>query len=296
MKQGANRSVDNAIADATLSSLFRRLLLLPIVAVIVCRAAAVTYHVATSGNDTNSGSLAAPWRTIQKAANTLATGDTVLVRSGVYGERVTVNVSGSAAGGFVTFQNYPGELPILDGTSLTVPATDNGMFLLTGRSYVTIDGFEIRNYRTSTKNIVPAGIFVTGASHDLTIRSNLIHHFETNYGSSSGGDAFGIIVYGTSTTQPVTNLVIKGNEIYSLKTGSSETLTVNGNVSGFDISYNSVHDNNNIGIDFIGFEGTCPDVNQDYARNGVCRGNTVWNISSYGNPAYGNEYAADGIY
>ena len=39
-----------------------------------------------------------------------------------------------------------------------------------------------------------------------------------------------------------------------------------------------------------------PDVAQDQARDGVCRGNTVWNISSYGNPAYGRHYSADGIY
>jgi hypothetical protein len=274
-----------------------RPLLFSLTLLIALRVSATNYFVATNGNDSAAGtSTNAPWRTVQHAANALAPGDTAFVRGGLYSEAVTVNVSGSAASGYVRFQNYPGELPILDGTSLTVPTTNNGMFLLIDRSYVAIQGFEIRNYRTSTKNIVPAGFHIRGASHDLTIRSNRVHHIETNYGSSSGGDAFGIIVYGTSTTQPVTNLVIQGNEIYSLKTGSSETLTVNGNVNGFDISYNSVHDNNNIGIDFIGFEGTCPDANQDFARNGICRGNTVWNISSYGNFAYGNNYGADGIY
>ena len=67
-------------------------------------------------------------------------------------------------------------------------------------------------------------------------------------------------------------------------------------VTDFEVTNNLVHDNNNIGIDFIGFEGTCPDAAQDQARDGVCRGNTVWNISSHGNPAYGGDYSADGIY
>jgi hypothetical protein len=44
----------------------------------------VTYYVSTSGNDNNAGTLAAPWRTIQKAANTVQAGDTVQVRAGTY--------------------------------------------------------------------------------------------------------------------------------------------------------------------------------------------------------------------
>jgi hypothetical protein len=57
-----------------------------------------------------------------------------------------------------------------------------------------------------------------------------------------------------------------------------------------------VHDTNNIGIDVIGFEGTAPDPTVDQARDGIVRGNVVWNVDSYGNPAYGNDRSADGIY
>ena len=60
---------------------------------------------------------------------------------------------------------------------------------------------------------------------------------------------------------------------------------------------NTVHDNNNLGIVFIGYESTCPEVALDRARNGVCRGNTVWNITSQGNQAYPDgDYSAGGIY
>jgi hypothetical protein len=44
------------------------------------------------------------------------------------------------------------------------------------------------------------------------------------------------------------------------------------------------------------FEGTWPDPRYDQARSGYIGENTVYNISSYGNPAYGNQYGADGIY
>jgi hypothetical protein len=45
---------------------------------------AATYYVATNGNDTFNGSSANPWATLQHAVETIAPGDTILVRSGTY--------------------------------------------------------------------------------------------------------------------------------------------------------------------------------------------------------------------
>ncbi len=275
-------------------------LIVPFAALLLCfPARAATYYVATNGINTNPGTLALPWRTIQKAASTLGPGDTALVRGGIYSERVTVNVSGSAAGGMVTLQNYPGETPIVDGTGLGVPAADTGLFLLVNRAYVVIKGFEIRNYKTASSALVPAGIQVIGASHHIELRNNNIHHIENNF-NGDAANAFGIAAFGTSATQSLNNLVLDGNDVHDLKTGSSESVVLNGNVEQFLVTNNRVHDNNNIGIDFIGFEGTCPASSLDQARNGVCRGNTVWNIDTKGNPAYfsGGQYdlSAGGIY
>ncbi|MGO4372568.1 DUF1565 domain-containing protein, partial [Paenibacillus sp. MCAF20] len=47
------------------------------------------YYVAPTGSDSNPGTLNAPWKTIQKAANTLVAGEIVYVRGGVYKEFVT---------------------------------------------------------------------------------------------------------------------------------------------------------------------------------------------------------------
>jgi len=73
-------------------------------------------------------------------------------------------------------------------------------------------------------------------------------------------------------------------------------VNVDGNVTNFSITNNTVHDNDNIGIDAIGFEGVTPDPNYDYARNGEISGNTVYNISALNHPGEGNQYDADGIY
>jgi hypothetical protein len=81
-----------------------------------------------------------------------------------------------------------------------------------------------------------------------------------------------------------------------MTTGCSETMSLDGNVQYWTVSNNLIHDNNNIGIDAIGFEGVSPNSSTDQARDGSIVGNTVYNITSYGNPAYGSQYAADGIY
>jgi Right handed beta helix region len=257
---------------------------------------AAVYYVATNGADSSPGDLARPWATIQKAADTLAPGDTAFVRGGTYA-KVTVNVSGTAAGGYVTFQNYPGETPVIDGTGVTPPGGDTALFLISGRQYVSINGFELRNYATADINKTPAGVFLAGACRHIRIHGCNIHDIANTGGDpSNSGNAFGIAVYGRSVT-PAMDIVIDGNEVHHLRTGSSESMTLNGNVTNFWVTGNKVHDNNNIGIDFIGWEGTCPDPAQDQARDGVCSGNTVWNITSQGNQAYPtNAYGTDGLY
>jgi parallel beta-helix repeat protein len=45
---------------------------------------ATTYYVAPNGNDIFNGSSTAPWATLQHAVETIAPGDTILVRSGTY--------------------------------------------------------------------------------------------------------------------------------------------------------------------------------------------------------------------
>jgi hypothetical protein len=256
-------------------------------------AGAADYYVSISGKDTNPGTEILPWRTIQKAADTLSPGDTAWVRKGIYRERVTVNVSGNAADGFVSFKACPGERPIIDGARFVPPVEDTALFLIKDRAYILVQGFEMRRYRTTRGNRTPCGILVIGECANIEIRENNVHHIACN---SRRGNAFGIAVYGTSAAKPITDLVIDGNEVHHCKLGNSESLTINGNVTGFAVTNNRVHDNNNIGIVFIGFEETCPDPAQDQARDGVCRGNTVWNISSHGNPAYGRTFSAGGIY
>jgi hypothetical protein len=259
----------------------------------------VSFYVSATGNDSNPGTQTAPWRTIQHAADTARAGSTVNVRSGIYEELVSIHVSGNALDGFITFRSCPGETVVLDATHFT-PSGRQGVLTIQNQSYVRIEGFEIRNFHTAEHRLSPLGINVIGTGSHIELLKNNVHHIEQTFegrdAPGRGGNGFGIAVYGTDAKTPITDLIIDGNEVHHLKTGSSESLVVNGNVTNFRITHNVVHDNNNIGIDVIGFEHTAPDPAVDQARDGVVTNNLVYNITSRGNPAYRNDESSDGIY
>jgi hypothetical protein len=258
-----------------------------------------TYYVSTAGSDSNPGTIGAPWLTIQHAANTVTAGAAVYVFGGVYDEAVNFPASGTASAP-ITFESYPGQTAVIDGTNVTCctsnpPSSGNdtqGLVTIVNQSYVTVSGFEIRNFTTSKAASTPAGVWITGSGTGVRLLNNLVHNITTS--SEKNGNAFGVAVYGTSQT-PITSLVINGNEVYNLKTGNSESVNVDGNVTHFSITNNLVHDNDNIGIDAIGYEGVGP-VGYDEAMYGEINGNTVYNISGIHNAGEGDQYDADGLY
>ena len=180
------------------------------------------------------------------------------------------------------------------------------MISLHNVSYIKIEGFEVRNYKTNNPKSVPFGIRIYGGGSHIELLDNNVHSIEQLYQGlsrvGSGANGFGIAVYGTDAKVPISYLTIDGNKVHGLHTGSSESLVLNGNVTHFEIARNEVYDNNNIGIDIIGFEPTADNPRVDRARYGVVKENLVYDISSEGNPAYGlspshrGEASSDGIY
>jgi len=231
------------------------------------------------------------YATIQAGLNAAQPGDTVEVRAGTYNERVTFPRSGTA-GKYITLRGEPGA--IIDGTGLFDRLTGVcGLVYIENRSFVKVVGLTVENAVRSSGMIFQAGIWVRGAGSFIEIRDNTVSNIVN---ATSGSGCHGIAVYGTNATTPLSNVTVDGNEVTRCKTGWSESMVLNGNVEHFVVSHNKVHDNDNIGIDFIGFEGECPTPALDQARNGVCTDNVVYNITSYGNPAYGTDRSADGLY
>ncbi len=136
-----------------------------------------TYFVSPTGNNANPGTLLSPFKTIQHALNVAAhPGDTVEVRAGTYFEKLTFPHSGSAAGGYITLEAYPGEHPILNGTG--VPSSDvgfgNDMAQIINTSYVKLIGFEIA-FDKGNSTVDASGVHVEGFGTNIQILDNVIH-------------------------------------------------------------------------------------------------------------------------
>ena len=120
--------------------------------------------------------------------------------------------------------------------------------------------------------------------------------------SAAQANAHGIAVYGDDPLDATTDLIISDSEVYDLTLGASEAVVVNGNVDGWEILDNSIHDIDNVGIDAIGWEETIAgDLRfgpTNRARSGVISGNQVSDVSAGNNPAYGPDgcVCAGGIY
>ena len=212
------------------------------------------YYVATSGHDSNPGTEDQPWRTIQKAAQTLTAGDTVYIQSGIYNERVIPKNSGSP-GNYITFAAFPGAKPVIDGQGVSVPS-DSGLFHVNNKKYIIITGLKIQNVKNTNNS---NGIYVNDSSY-ITIRNN--HTYNTR---SSG--------IGVWDSQ---NITLTGNEVeLACNDGEQECLTV-AITRNFTVAHNHVHhggpgSNGGEGIDIK--DGSC---------SGKVYGNYVHHINRLG--------------
>ena len=153
---------------------------------------AITYYVDRnhpSASDANAGTLNAPWKTIQHAAETAVAGDTVFIRTGNYPEGIYFDHSGNATEGHIVFTAFPGEKPLIDGTGNT--DASNGIVL--DKAYIKIIGLEVANWTSNAIWIegashfeisdcevhdVPYGIGVAYGSHDFVVNRTVAHHFD----------------------------------------------------------------------------------------------------------------------
>lgn len=125
---------------------------------------AATYYVAKNGADTNNGSESAPWLTVQKAANTVSAGDTVLVAAGNYPELVNLARSASP-GNPITFRGNGAEV---------------GGFNCRRSDYI-IRGFRMNGGIEAMKT-AGALVYAYPATHRLQILDNYIYNATNKYG------------------------------------------------------------------------------------------------------------------
>ncbi|NJR42799.1 MAG: right-handed parallel beta-helix repeat-containing protein, partial [Akkermansiaceae bacterium] len=269
---------------------------------LMISASGAEYYVSTTGSNTNPGTLALPWRTIQKGADTVVAGDVVNIRAGTYAERVSITDKDGTLALPIVFQAFAGDsgAVIIDQTGITPPNGVTALFSIQNSDHIILRKLELANYKTvgtdaQQRSQIPVGLYIAGDGNGIQILSCKVHDIWQSSATLNnfGANGFGIAVY-SSAANAIDNLVIDDCEIYALRTGASESVVLNGNVTNFRVTNNRVHDCNNIGIDFIGFEGTNSNLALDQARNGVCSGNRVWKIDSKFNPAYGGNFTTGG--
>ena len=255
------------------------------------------YVSAATGDDANDGSEAAPWQTLQHAADTVDAGTTVLVdASAPYEGGLDLHRSGSEDAFIIFMPLEPGTMPSLTGDPSRTATVD------IDASYVVFQGFEVVGQRGETLADDAIGIQIEprgGNISNIEIRNNLVHEIGPGQvdDDTCYYNAHGIIAQAEGNA--ISALVIDGNELHDLYVGNSECLVVNGNVAGFCVTNNYVHHVDNIAIDVIGYEKN----DTETARMGTIADNVVLDASNYwpycsrGNCTYpAGDESSDGIY
>jgi hypothetical protein len=200
------------------------------------------YYVSNAGSDSNDGSQARPWRTIQHAdaALALGSGGTVVhVAPGTYGGPITTNRSGTATarivfisdtkwGAKITTANWlpSGAYIDINGFDMTSPGA-NGYCTATPNSASNHDQHFIGNYCHDVGQVAnscaPVGGMSDGAlNHDNWFIGNIIRHI----GNSSTGTICNFMhgIYSSSYHTLIENNVISGASGWGIKHGPGGTL------------------------------------------------------------------------
>ena len=140
----------------------------------VSAASTSSYHlyVATTGSDSNPGTQARPFKTINKAASVAKASTTVHVAPGTYNGNVSTKLSGTSTGPirFVSDTKWGAKIV---GTGKEVMWLNNG-------SYVEINGFDISG---------PGRLGIQNMGSNTLVTNNRVHHITVSGGCTGSGGA-----------------------------------------------------------------------------------------------------------
>jgi parallel beta-helix repeat protein len=227
-----------------------------------------TYYVATTGSDSAAGTSAAPWKTLQKAADTVQAGDTVVVHAGTYAGFRRFAVAGGTASSPITFSADPGVIinsfgPGESNAYINIENTSpaDGYYIIEGFTVANPSNRGIRSAMSRHNTFLNDTVYGAGDSDIFASRSDFIT-VQGNTCYNAAGQ-HGIYVNGSDS------YVIRGNTCYGNNWDGIHTNVSDGvnqvNSHGL-IENNVVHDNLLAGMDLTG-------MNTTTVRNNVIYGN-----------------------
>ncbi len=256
-------------------SFFTSLLLLLFSANLIAQ---VEVYVSTTGADVfGNGDIDHPYLTIAFAVEQAPPGSIVYISPGTYNETREIYINKPLN----LVKNGNGEV-IIDAIGRTSPTENKYMIGIVNANLVTIDGLTLKNCTGNGSK----GIWVLGSGSIITIKNCSISNIGwvsnnlTQIPPNNNTVANAIRIEGTKPTA-LSAIYILNNDVHNCATGWGEAISIVGNIDGFQVENNMVHEISNIGIVAAGnyaYTGAPPAVNQ--ARNGLIRGNNIYHCMS----------------
>lgn len=224
---------------------------------------ATTYHVSPEGKNSWPGNQSQPWRSLQKAADRVVAGDTVLVSDGVYKPFHVIRPGSSSAR--IEFKAV-GKNVRINGYEFF---DDREAAISVLADYVTIDGFSI-DVGAKDGRVRSRGIRVSGEGGDFRkgdiVRNNVVRN----------AGWVGI------TTSYAEGVVIENNEVSDTK--GQHGIYVANSADRPVVRRNRSHDNAEAGIQINGDRETA----REYGGDGIISGAIVEGNIVYGNGRNGS--------
>jgi len=155
---------------------------------------AETYYVSPNGSDNNNGTINNPFRTIQKAADIVNSGDIVIVKDGVYtdtdnDDRIVSLRRGGTSDAWIIFRSENKWGAVLDGEN---NRTGYGWNFGSDANYVRVENFEIMG-------CFSGGFWSNARAHHVYIYGNNIH--DIGRACTDNADGLAGIYQGTGTSE-----------------------------------------------------------------------------------------------
>jgi len=200
------------------------------------------YYVSTSGKDSNAGTIAEPFATIQRAQTSSVAGDTTYIRGGnyimtesqiakyysIWAYVTHLDKSGTAAN-LIKYWAYPGEKPVFDYSAIKPAGYRINAFEVAG-SYIHLKGIEVIGVQvtilthtqsicfsnTGSNNIFEQlsmhdsqaiGFYSTNGSNNLVLNCDAYRNWDYTSENGKGGNVDG---FGFHPAKGSTGNIFKG--------------------------------------------------------------------------------------